>query len=103
MYRNRSLSRVRIVYHFESNIPNICYQNLRGILYTFAMAERENWYKKPIEWGAEVSKTIDKLTIALGAGIFVLWNASVGAALIIGSVITIIPANEIQKWAKKKK
>lgn len=67
------------------------------------MAERGSWYKKPLEKAAELSKKVDKALIAVGSGIFVLFSATVGAALIVGSVITIIPANEVQRWLRKKK
>jgi uncharacterized oligopeptide transporter (OPT) family protein len=64
-----------------------------------ARAER----KSLIEKTAELSKKIDYLLIALGSGIYILFNKSVGAAVVIGSVLTIIPAQMIQRWAKKRK
>lgn len=59
--------------------------------------------KSILERGAEVSKKIDKTLIAVGSGIYVLFSAAVGAAIIIGSAITIVPAEMIQRWAEKRR
>jgi len=59
--------------------------------------------KSLAEKAVELSKKVDKYTIAIGAGIYVLISPAVGLALIIGSVITLLPANAIEKWLKKRK
>lgn len=47
--------------------------------------------------GAELSKKIDYIFMAVGAGIYVLWNKTVGGVLMIGSAITWFAADRIQK------
>lgn len=62
-------------------------------------AERKSF----IEKAAEFSKKLDYITIAIGGGIFILGNATVGAVLVIGSALTIIPADMIARRAKRKR
>lgn len=62
------------------------------------MAERRGFVEKIAEW----SKKIDYLLI--GAGVVVLYFVpNVGAAIIIGSALTIVPAEMLRRMAKKKK
>jgi hypothetical protein len=58
---------------------------------------------KAVDFSAEISKTVDKALIVVGSGIYALISPVVGAALIVGSVLTFIPASELQKWAKNTK
>lgn len=55
------------------------------------------------EKAVELSKKVDKYMIAAGAGIYILVSPAVGAAVILGSVLTIIPANFIGRWLEKRK
>ncbi len=68
------------------------------------MPERENFLtrkvKGVVDKGAELSKKFDKIGIIAGLGIFVV-SSTVGAAIIIGSALTIIPAEKMQRWVKK--
>jgi hypothetical protein len=64
-----------------------------------AKAER----KSVIERGAELFKKADKAFIAIGSGVYLLINQAVGAAIVIGSAITIVPADMFKRWAKKKR
>ena len=41
--------------------------------------------------------------IVIGSGIYVLVNSALGAAIVVGSVLTILPANVIGKWLEKRK
>lgn len=70
------------------------------------MAGKENFIKgktkEVFDWAAEATKKADKFLIALGTGVFLFVNSAVGAAIVIGSAITVIPANEVQKWAQKR-
>lgn len=59
--------------------------------------ERETFLDKATEF----SKKVDKYTILVGAGMFAV-GASFGALLVIGSVMTYIPADMIQKRKRKK-
>lgn len=52
---------------------------------------------------AEFSKRIDYVVIAIGMGIYILFKKSIGLVLIIGSVLTLIPAAFIGNWAKRKR
>ena len=52
---------------------------------------------------AEISKKIDYVFIGIGSGIYILINKVVGAAIIVGSALTIIPAEVIKNWAKKRR
>lgn len=52
---------------------------------------------------AEKSKRLDMVLIGLGAGIFVLFSPPVGAVIVIGSALTIIPAEMVKRASKKKK
>ena len=62
------------------------------------MAERKSFVEKIAEW----SKKIDYLLI--GSGIVLLYFVpGVGAAIIIGSAITIVPAGMLERWAKKRR
>lgn len=62
------------------------------------MAERKGFVEKVAEW----SKKLDYLLI--GSGIVLLYFVpGVGTALIIGSAVTIIPADMLERWAKKQK
>jgi len=55
------------------------------------------------EKAVEFSKKVDKYLIAAGAGIYILLSPTIGAALILGSVLTIIPADMISRWLEKKR
>ncbi len=55
------------------------------------------------EKAVELSKKVDKYTIVAGAGIYILINSTVGAAMILGSFLTILPARAIERWMKKRK
>lgn len=70
------------------------------------MPERENFITRKVKEiagkGAEFSKKIDKVGIIGGLGIFVV-SSTVGAVIIIGSVLTTIPAEMIERWSKKRK
>lgn len=55
-----------------------------------------------IGFGAEVSKKIDAATFLGGLGIYILGFSALGSVLMIGTVLTWIPANELQRWSKKK-
>ena len=60
--------------------------------------------RKPlIEKIAELSKKLDVIMIAAGFGIYVLFNKTVGAIIVIGSALTIVPAEMIQRWSNKRK
>lgn len=60
--------------------------------------------RKPlVEKIVELSKKIDVFMIAAGFGIYVLFNKTVGAVIVIGSALTIVPAEMIQRWSKKRK
>ncbi|KKQ52251.1 hypothetical protein A2865_02265 [Candidatus Woesebacteria bacterium RIFCSPHIGHO2_01_FULL_39_17] len=60
--------------------------------------------RKPLsERVVELSKKADTVLIAVGAGIYVLFNAALGAAIVIGSVLTLIPAQAIERWLKKRR
>lgn len=59
--------------------------------------------KSIIERTADISKKIDYVMIAAGSGIVVLFSKAIGMAIIIGSVLTIIPADMIQRWDKKRR
>jgi hypothetical protein len=61
--------------------------------------ERKSFGEKAIE----LSKIADTYMIAVGAGIFVLVNSALGIAIIFGSVLTMIPADMVDKWLKKRK
>lgn len=64
-----------------------------------AGSEREPITKRIVE----LSKGIDKTTIAVGSGIWILFSASVGAILVIGSLMTYIPASAIGRYIDKKR
>ncbi len=55
------------------------------------------------EKGVELSKKVDTYMIVIGSGIYVLVNSALGAAIVVGSVLTILPANVIGKWLEKRK
>ena len=57
--------------------------------------------KSIIDRVAEVSKKIDVIMIGGGLAIFI-FNPQVGAAIIIGSALTIVPAEMILRRKKKK-
>jgi len=62
------------------------------------VTERKSFFEKIAEW----SKKLDILLI--GSGILLLYFVpGVGAAVIIGSAITIVPAEILSRWAKKRK
>lgn len=75
--------------------------------------QRPNIITRTVARGVDVtagfSKAVDKVTL-VGAGVAVLagevlkiaavTNIAFGVALV--SILTMIPANELQKWAKKK-
>ena len=62
------------------------------------MAERKSFVEKVAEW----SKKIDYFLI--GSGIVLLYFVpGVGAAVIIGSALTIVPAQKLEEWAKKRR
>ncbi len=63
------------------------------------MAERKPFLEKITEW----SKKIDMVMIAVGFGIYVIFNKAVGAVIVIGSALTIIPAEMIEKWSQQRK
>jgi len=62
-------------------------------------AERKSFLEK----AAEISQKADTYMIAAGAGIYLLVSPSLGAAIIIGSVLTIIPAKAIERWFKRRR
>ena len=64
------------------------------------MKTERPFYKRAVDSLAEVSKKIDYVVIAVGAGIYVLWNQAVGGVLMVGSALTWFGADEIQKKAK---
>lgn len=55
-----------------------------------------------IERAAEFSKKVDYVVIAAGGMVFLL-NPAVGIAIILGSVLTMIPAEMIKKSAKRRR
>lgn len=59
--------------------------------------------KSVTERVAEFSKKVDYVVIAVGSGIYVLFNQPVGMALIIGSVLTVIPAKMLENWARRRR
>jgi hypothetical protein len=52
---------------------------------------------------AEFSKKIDYATFVVGSGIVVLFSKPVGMAIIVGSVLTMVPAIHIQKMLEKRR
>lgn len=64
-----------------------------------AGAERRSFAEKAVE----VSKKVDTYAIAAGTGIYVLINSALGAAIVVGSVLTLLPAQALEKWLKKRK
>lgn len=64
-----------------------------------ARAERGSF----IERMAEKSKRLDMVLIGVGTGVFVLFSPPVGAAIVIGSALTILPAEAMKRMARKKK
>lgn len=64
------------------------------------MASKER--KSLVEKVAEVSKRIDVIMIGGGLVVFV-FNPAVGSIIIIGSVLTFVPAEMISQSAKKKR
>ena len=52
---------------------------------------------------AEFSKRVDYVVIGIGMGIYILFKKSVSLILIIGSVLTLIPAAFIGNWAKRRR
>jgi hypothetical protein len=61
--------------------------------------ERKSWVEKIAEW----SKNIDIVMIAVGFGIYVIFNKTFGAIIVIGSALTMVPAEMIERWSKKRK
>lgn len=61
--------------------------------------ERQSLAEKAVE----LSKKVDTYMIAIGAGIYVLVNSALGVAIVVGSVLTMLPANAIGKWLEKRK
>lgn len=59
--------------------------------------------KSLAERAVELSKKLDTYMIVVGSGIYVLVNPTLGAAIVIGSVLTLIPAQALEKWLKKRK
>jgi len=68
-----------------------------------ANTERRPFLERAAEKFAEFSKKVDTILIAAGAGIYVLVNTAVGAAIVIGSVITIVPAQAFERFLKKRR
>lgn len=64
-----------------------------------AGAERQSRAERAVE----LSKRIDKYFIVAGTGIYILVSSAVGAAIVLGSVLTMIPADMMDKWLKKRK
>jgi len=64
-----------------------------------AGAERQSFAEKAVE----LSKKVDTYTVVIGTGIYVLVNSALGAAIVVGSVLTLLPANAIGKWLEKRK
>lgn len=64
-----------------------------------AGAERQSFGEKAVE----LSKKADTVMIVVGTGIYVLVNSAVGAAIVLGSVLTMLPADAIGRWLKKRK
>ncbi len=63
-----------------------------------------NAERKPLsERVVELSKKADTVMIAVGTGIYVLVNATLGVAIVVGSVLTILPAQAIERWLKKRR
>ncbi|MEK7188322.1 MAG: hypothetical protein AAB685_00535 [Patescibacteria group bacterium] len=55
-----------------------------------------------VERAVEFSKRLDYVLIAVGSGIYLLFNKAIGVALIIGSVITLIPINQLSPHSEHK-
>lgn len=55
------------------------------------------------EKAVELSKKVDTVMIIVGSGIYVLFNAALGLAIVVGSVLTILPAQAIERWLKKRR
>lgn len=68
-------------------------------------AERGNFFvnkiKESIEKGAEFAKKWDFILIGSGLVVFA-FAPGLGAAMIIGSAITIIPEEKLRRWARKR-
>lgn len=64
------------------------------------MANPERSFAKK---AVELSKKVDRYMIIGGTGIYFLVSPAVGVAVILGSVLTIIPANLIGKWLERRK
>lgn len=61
--------------------------------------ERQSFGEKAVE----LSKKADKYLIVAGTGIYVLINSTIGAAIVIGSVLTLLPAKAVGGWLKKRR
>ena len=68
-----------------------------------AGVERRPFLERAAEKVVEFSKKVDTILIAAGAGIYVLVNTAVEAAIVIGSVITILPAQAFERFLKKRR